>query len=113
MASATMLVPARLCLHDWSQTAALGKKRPCCADAAARTGAGTAADPAKDWPMAARWHEGPADATLLTAFRGWASALLPVVHTTHIVRSFHSFLVPHLYSFRADTPRSRVPFCTE
>ena len=26
--------------------------------------------------MAARWHEGPADATLLTPFRGWASALL-------------------------------------
>jgi hypothetical protein len=28
MVSATMLVPARLCLHDWSQTAVSGKKRP-------------------------------------------------------------------------------------
>jgi hypothetical protein len=32
------------------------------------------------------WHEGTADATLLTSLRGWASALLPGRHTTHIVR---------------------------
>lgn len=29
----------------------------------------------------------------------------PVLHTTHIVRSFRSFLAPHIYSFRAATPR--------
>ena len=35
-----------------------------------------------------------------------ASPCSPVLHTTHIVRSFRSFLAPHIYSFRADTPHS-------
>ena len=160
IATATMLILARLGLRDCSQTAAArwsltpsgsGSFTPLRYAAAPDPGARAPAAPLRSVPqpesggdraemlaalaraadrvgaiktnpqtrhreqLATRrgWHEGPADATLLTAFRGWASALLPVFHTTHIVRSFHSFLVPHLYSFRADTPRSRVPFCTE
>ena len=34
-----------------------------------------------------------------------ASPCSPVLHTTHIVRSFRSFLAPHIYSCRAATPR--------
>src|ERR1035438_1043230 len=83
MASATMLVPARLCLHDWSQTAASGKS----ARAVRTRLLAPAREPQqtrqKDWPLAARWHEGPADITLLLRPRldvGFASG---ISHNTH------------------------------
>jgi hypothetical protein len=60
-----------------------------------------------------RWHEGPTGTTLLAALRGWAPVLLPVRQTTHIVRSFRSFLASHLYSFRAGTPRTAGPSSAE
>src|ERR1039458_1469627 len=53
-----------------------------------------------------RWHEGTADATLLTPLRGWASALLPGRHTTHIVRLV---VPPTLILFVPTTPRERDP----
>jgi hypothetical protein len=55
------------------------------------------ADPAVNNGFAADCHAGTADATLLTALRGWASALLPGPHTTHIV-----CLVARLNAVRKD-----------
>src|ERR1035438_8569623 len=92
--------PNSLVKQDWSDTTAAGcgqvcRARPCChrvADHALRSavaesenlaGAGAAAlgnesSRPGEWLLALRrrWHEGPADATLLTSLRGWASALL-------------------------------------
>jgi len=55
-----------------------------------------------------RWHEGTADATLLTSLRGWASALLPGQHTTHIVRLVGQ-KPPTLILFAPTSPRERDP----
>ncbi len=52
---------------------------------------------------AAGWHEGTADATLLSGrrcgshLRGWASALLPGLHTTHIVCLVIRSSFPHKF----------------
>ena len=53
-------------------------KRPCCADAAARTGAGTSRPGQITIGFAAHWHEGPADATLLLRARLGVCLALPV-----------------------------------
>ena len=55
-----------------------------------------------------RWHEGPADTTLLTSLRGWVSALLPGRHTTHIVRLVGQ-KPPTFILFVPTTPRQRDP----
>jgi len=52
------------------------------------------------------WHEGTADATLLTLLRGWASALLPGSHTTHIVRLVAHASLPHKFFSCRHSPRA-------
>ena len=63
-------------------------------------------------PARRGWHEGTADATLLTSLRGWASALLPgQSHNTHC--PFGRAKTSHLNSFRADNSPRAGPFCAE
>ena len=89
--------PNSLVKPNWSDTTAAGcgqvcRARPCCHRVAAHAlrsavvesdklaGAGATAPGnatrRKVAGFARRWHEGPADTTLLTSLRGWVSALL-------------------------------------
>jgi hypothetical protein len=56
------------------------------------------------------WHEGPADATLLTALRGWASALLPAPATRAVIFKAAPAAVSASGASAAGSPPSpRVP----
>ena len=125
--------PTSLINPNWSDTTAAGcgqvcRARPCChrvADHALRSavaesenlaGAGAAAlgnESSRPGEMLLalrrRWHEGPADATLLTSLRGWASALLSrTEHKSSYIQSRPICRIPLARDPRQMGPR-RLP----